>query len=254
MANYLIDSMQWSYSRLTTYEMCPYKFYLHYIEGLEEEPMFLSSYGSLMHRILASVYAEGWRSERCVTEYLTRFRAEVQGRPPTQAVFDSLFNGGLEALKHLRLLPGAVTGVEKQVSFQVDGYPFTGIIDLKMYTGTGFEIVDHKTKVLKPRSKRKKPTKSDRELDSYLRQLYLYAISMWDSLGAYPENLVFNCFRGEVVREGFDPERLGAVKQWAIDTIHAIERERRWQPNPEYFTCHNLCGLRKQCVYADMMI
>ena len=35
--SFLIDSMTWSYSRLQSYQKCPYGFFVHYILGEDED-------------------------------------------------------------------------------------------------------------------------------------------------------------------------------------------------------------------------
>ena len=49
---FIIDTMEWSYSRLTAYNQCPYQFKLKYVECNEGEPNFYAQYGSFCHKIL----------------------------------------------------------------------------------------------------------------------------------------------------------------------------------------------------------
>ncbi len=185
MANYLIDSMTWSHSRLSCYESCPYKFYLKYIEDLRPEPCFLSSYGSFMHDLLAAFYRGELSPRQAVDRYLRHFRQEVTGRPPSQKVFDSYFSDGLLALQNLKPFPGSVLDVERRFSFSVAGLPFVGIVDLLAEDETGICVVDHKSKKFRPPSSR-----GNRELDTYLRQLYLYAVPVVEKYGRAPSSLV----------------------------------------------------------------
>lgn len=65
-------------------------------------------------------------------------------------------------------------------------------------------LVDNKSRDLKPRSNRKRPTAKDTELDDMLRQLYLYSIPVFESFGRYPDWLCFNYFRsGVFIKERF---------------------------------------------------
>ena len=52
----LIEDMVWSYSRIECFDDCPYRWYLKYISGMKESPMFYTSYGSFMHRLLERVF------------------------------------------------------------------------------------------------------------------------------------------------------------------------------------------------------
>ncbi|MGN1156970.1 MAG: PD-(D/E)XK nuclease family protein, partial [Agathobacter sp.] len=50
--SHIIDDMVWSYSRITSYETCPYRFFLTYILKLEKKRLFFSDYGSFIHSII----------------------------------------------------------------------------------------------------------------------------------------------------------------------------------------------------------
>lgn len=49
----LIDDMTWSYSRVKSFETCPYKWYLRYIVGLRGKRMFFADYGTFMQKFKA---------------------------------------------------------------------------------------------------------------------------------------------------------------------------------------------------------
>ena len=254
MSNYLIDLMTWSYSRLHAYHDCPYKFYLKYIERLEEKPMWFSGYGTLMHGILADFYTEKLARDEAELAYLSRFRREVPGRPPSPTIFQNYFQQGLAYCKAIQPSPYKILKVESNVRFELDGYRFTGFIDLLGVDDEGgLHIVDHKSRDLKPRSTRGKKTVADRTLDEYLRQLYLYSIPVATGYSRQPVDLVFNCFRKQnVMVEPFRAEGLEEAKVWALDTIHAIEKEKDWVPNCDPWKCRHLCGLCDQCEYSDI--
>ena len=257
MANYLIDRMTWSYSRLTCYQSCPYKFYLKYIEQLEDEPLFLSEYGAFVHRLLASFYLGQVSRRELVNRYVTGFRKDIRGKPPSEKIFSSYFSHALQSLQNIQPPEERVSAVEEYVRFRVGDYSFAGIIDLLLCDDDGnVTIVDHKSRILKPPSGRRQPTRSDLELDEYLKQLYLYSIPVIDQTGSAPIKLSFHCFRAPLdskpVEVPFRPEKLEAAKKWALDTIHAIENEREWKPDYEYFKCHHICGLHKDCIYYSL--
>lgn len=114
-------------------------------------------------------------------------------------------------------------------------------------------ILDNKSRDLKPRSLRKKPTKSDGELDSYLRQLYLYSVPIKDLFDTYPDRLEFNCFRtGQLISEPFQEKALGTTKEWALQTIEKITENDDWSPQMDYWKCRYLCDLNQHCEYYQM--
>ncbi len=256
MGNYLIDTMTWSYSRIKCYDQCPYQFYLKYIQCQDEAPMFFASFGSLVHNIFAQYYSGEITAADAVDEYMVRFTSEVRGFAPSPEIRTSYFIGGLEAIKRLAPIDGEILSVERRVRFDIDGRPFIGFVDMILRDAEGnLCILDHKSRNLKPRSKRKKPTRTDEELDDYLRQLYLYAIPVKEIFKTYPTYLAFNCYRQEqdtVIKEPFREQDFEAVKVWATSTIEAIRREEQWRPKLDFWQCKYLCPFCNTCEYATM--
>ena len=250
--SHIIDDMCWSYSRITAYEDCPYRFYLRYIQKVSKNRNFFADYGSFLHLIIQKYLTGELKESELVGYYLMRFRTEVVGKAPSQQIFKNYFRQGLEYLKSMKPPEDETIGVEKEVSFRVGDKEFIGYID-RVSKGDGIEIIDNKSRALKERTKRKKPTKADMELDEYLRQLYIYSIPIKDEYGVYPKNLVFNCFRTQtVIREPFNIDAYEATKQWALNTIDVITKESEWKPNIDWFKCKYLCECSSQCEYFQM--
>ena len=254
MSNYLIDLMTWSYSRINTYLQCPYQFYLKYIEGLDGAPMFFSEYGSFVHEILARYYSGEIKAQDALNNYLIQFPTRTIGAYPSQSIKTGYFQDGISCMKTLSPVDGSVIETEQRVEFSISGKPFVGFVDL-VYEDSESHlcIMDHKSRALKPRSKRKKPTQGDIELEFYLRQLYLYSIPVKEKHGRYPDFLEFNCYRtGNRIKEPFHIDALDEAKSWAVNTIEQIGRETRWRPNLEYWKCKYLCGFCQECEYAQI--
>lgn len=245
--------MTWSYSRISTFDTCPYKFYLKYIEPQTSRPMFFSEYGSFMHQLLEQLYSGKITSQQAQYTYVTRFASSVAGRSPSDNVFADYFKQGLECLKSFEAPNGTVLDTERFVRFKIDDLSFIGYIDMLLKTDSGYEIWDHKSHNLKPRSKRKTPTKTDAELDEYLRQLYLYSIPATHELGCEPINLVFNCYRTHVVvSDPFSQKKQEEAKQWASSCVGRIIDESDWNPNLDFFRCRHLCEVNHCCEYYEM--
>ena len=179
MASYQsdIDRMTWSYSRIKAFTDCPYRWYLRYIRGLPGKDLFFASYGTFLHRLLAQYYkGEALPDQLCKT-YLQTFRQAVSGHAPSPAVFSAYFSGGLQYLRCLQPLPYRVLAVEQRLDFQINGIPCVGYVDVLGERDGQLCIIDHKSKQLKPRSRRAKPTKADKVLVYYNRihiSLHLY--------------------------------------------------------------------------------
>lgn len=246
----IIKDMVWSHSRIKTFDDCPYRFYLKYIRRLHGGDMFFASYGTFMHKLIELYYTEHKSSQELCDMYLQRFQTEVSDRAPNAKVFGNYFRSGLQYLKHIQPLPYNVMAVEKRVDFNLSGVPFVGIIDLLGERDGEIYIVDNKSRTLKPRSKRVKPTKTDCELDDYLRQLYLYAVAVEQEYGRVPKFLCFNCFRvPAIIKEPFAERAYSEAQQWLLDKIEVIAKETDFHPDVEYFKCTYLCEMNEFCDY-----
>lgn len=254
MYSLITSGMTWSYSRITTFEHCPYKFFLTYIKPHKQAPMFFSDYGSFVHEILGKYYEGELEKNALVSYYLTNFTRRVKANAPSSSIFQNYFRHGMECLKSVEMPKEKILGIEQRVQFAIEHNPFEGVVDLILQDSqSNLAIIDHKSRALKARSTRGKHTKSDETLDSYLRQLYLYSIPIAERYGRYPTQLVFNCYRsGEIIIEPFREEGLQSAKRWAVETIRQINAETQWEPCIDYYHCKHLCGIHDFCEYYNM--
>ena len=251
MYSFILDGMTWSYSRIKTYEECPYRFFLKYIYECEEKSLFFAEFGSFMHNVLEQFYLKKLTRDGAVSLYLSEFASKVTGQAPSPSVYLSFFSSGLSYLEIMGHPTGQVLAAEKCVRFRLGRYPFIGFVDLIVRSpDQTIEIWDHKSHPLKERSGKNPPTKTDQELDDYLRQLYLYAIPVAAMYGVSPSRLVFNCYRkGVVIREPFNPDRLEEAEWWAVSQIESILSAKSFPPKMEFFKCKYLCSVQDHCEY-----
>lgn len=76
--SHIIDEMTWSYSRITAYEDCPYRFYLKYIKKIKGVRHFFSDYGSFMHLIIQKFLTGELKKSELVGYYLTNAYATIE--------------------------------------------------------------------------------------------------------------------------------------------------------------------------------
>lgn len=249
--------MEWSYSRLTTYNQCPYGFYLKYVECNEGDGNFYGQYGSFIHKILEK-YERGELSLFDLTSYYedNYFKEVTYPAPPNQYsdIGQTYYDKGLDFLENidLELENYEILGVEKEVNFMVGKYKMKGFIDLLLKDKYGNIIVlDHKSGSLKIK-KNGEVSKSDEEhFKSFKRQLYLYSIAVINEYGVKPKYLKWNLFKDRnYITIDFDDNELEEAKNWVIDTIHSIENDIQWLPNPSDYFCRNICDMRNcACEY-----
>ena len=249
----LIEDMVWSYSRIKCFEDCPYRFYLKYISGCKEAPQFYASYGSFMHKLIEEFYKGIITKEEMLTKFLFGFQENVIGRRPQQSTVEKYIQLGIEYLKGFTPFPYNMVAVEKKVEFELGGKKFIGFIDYLGEKDGEYYIVDNKSRELKPRSGRKKPTVKDQELDEMLKQLYLYAAAIKQEYGKFPNALCFNCFKNRVfIEEPFSEKTFSETVEWFLKTIDDIADENDFLPYLDFFSCNYICGVNNECCYYEM--
>lgn len=254
----LIDDMVWSYSRLNTFGMCKNQWHLKYLEyaDAEEEAMFFLQYGLFVHDILARYFKGEITAPETVRIYLCGFSKNVYARPPNQKIYQTYYQDGLNYFRSIPPILGRVLAVEKEIDFNLsfDGVDLscTGFIDLCYEDENGITIMDHKSRILKPLSNRKKPTLSDLKTMEYFRQLYLYGCAWEQETGKAPDRLQINSFRGNtVITEPFTESRRDETLEWAVKTYRAIRSETRFAPDIDWFKCSFLCSMHRYCDLYD---
>lgn len=255
--DFLLGTMQWSFSRLNSFYNCPYEWFLHYIQCNKSENGFFGEYGSLIHKILEK-YEKGELSLFELNEYYEEhFDEDVpHDAPPNKFVNirQSYYDKGIDYLDNidLDLEKYEVLGVEKKVEFKINDKDFVGYIDLLVKDKETGEIIiiDHKSASIKI-LKSGKISKSDQQhfLD-FKRQLYLYSIPVIKEYGSVSK-LKWNMFKDQKwIEVPWIQEEYDEAIQWAKDTLELIEKEKEWRPNPDYYYCHYLCGQRNHaCEY-----
>lgn len=248
----LIEDMTWSYSRVSCFDDCRYKWFLKYIHGSEEKPMFYTSYGSFMHELIEQFYRGALTKDEMRVKFLLDFKKEVLGDRPSDKIVQGYIEKGLAYLASFQPFPFNMIDVEKYVTFDIDGIRTHGYIDYIGERDGYLYIVDNKSRDLKSRSTRKKPTKKDEELDEMLRQLYIYSAAIKQEFGEFPKGLCFNCFKnGTFIEEPFVQTAYDETIEWfkaSVDELINIDSDG-FYPNIEFFSCRYLCGVQDECCY-----
>lgn len=250
----IADKFIWSYSRIECFLDCPYRFFLKYFYGAQEEDRFYASYGSFLHTLIEQYYRGELSKDEMLFAYLMRFKSEVKGTRPSENTVKKYISSGVEYLQNFNPFPFNMIDVEKKTDFYIGDIPFTGYIDYLGEKDGEYYIVDNKSRDLKPRSKRIKPTAKDIELDSMLRQLYIYSAAVKQEYGKFPKALCFNCFRtGTFIVEPFAEDKYYSTIDWAKKTIENIKNTDDFYPNIEFFSCRYICGVSKECCYDQQV-
>lgn len=203
-----------------------------------------------MHKIIQLYYDGVLSKAEMLTYYLLNFKSNVSGNRPKESIVASYIESGKNYLINFKPFPFNTVAVEERINFQIDGIPFVGIIDYLGEKDGEYYIVDNKSRKLKPRSKREKPTINDLELDEMFKQLYIYSEAVKQKYGKYPVALCFNCFlNGNFIVEEFSEQKFEDAKSWIIETIHKIENSESFDEEENVFACSYLCGVHDDCEY-----
>jgi hypothetical protein len=256
-----LDEMTFSFSRLTTFERCPYCFYLTYIEETPKIDNAFAQYGILCHNLLEKYAKNEVFIFDLLDQYINSFETCVnKSFPPNKYVNlrDSYYKNGYEYFQDFAGFESyKILGVEKKVNFNIQQYHFVGYIDLLVQNKKGeIEVIDHKSKKLH------KPAKStwnnikrrrETELYQYLRQLYIYSVPIIEQQNMIPKYLNFNCFRtNKWIKIPFDMEDYAESKEWALNIIKSIYVDNKMTKRYEKdFFCNQLCSVRSACEYSN---
>lgn len=249
----LIENMTWSYSRVESFDTCPYRFFLKYISQCEETDKFYASYGRFMHKLIEKFYRGELSKDGMLMEFLSGFSNNVRGIRPQESTVQKYIKCGAKYLTCFQPFKYNMVDVEKRVDFDIGGMKFVGFIDFLGELDGEYYIVDNKSRNLKPRSKRKKQTQKDKELDEMLRQLYVYSAAIKQEYGKFPKALCFNCFKnGVFIEEPFDKNAYENTISWVKKKIKEIKETDDFPPNMDFFTCFYLCSMSDHCLYDQM--
>lgn len=255
--DFLLDTMQWSFSRLNSFYNCNYEWKLRYLECNKSENGFFGEYGSLIHKILEK-YAKNELSLFELNSYYEDHFDECvpHDAPPNRFsdIRQSYYDKGIEYFNNidLDLEKYEILGVEKEIHFKINDKDFIGYIDLLVRDKQTREIIiiDHKSASIKILKNGKISKPDQQHFLDFCRQLYLYSIPIIKEYGSVSK-LKWNMFKDQKwIEIPWTQEGYEEAIQWAKNTLELIENEKEWRPNPNYYYCYYLCGQRNHaCEY-----
>ena len=142
--------MRISYSRLSTYLKCPYRYYLQYVEGFRPPVNALMSFGSSLHATLRDFYAQEKFPPTLDDFYSHYYRnwTSFGFRNPEMEI--KYFEEGLSILEEYydRNIEGFQPALFVEWKFQVEikDIPLVGIVDrIDRVSDGSLRVVDYKT-------------------------------------------------------------------------------------------------------------
>lgn len=250
--SFIIDGMEWSFSRLSSFYQCRYAWKLTYIDGIKGENNFFGEYGSYIHKILEMYFKDELSIFELVDYYKDHYIENVNYDAPPNKFVDiaaSYYQHGLDYFENFSMLDDKykILGVEKKVNFKIGNRDFVGYIDLLLQDKESGDIivVDHKSASIKQLKNGSISKQDVHKFEMYKRQMLLYSKAIYEEYGKFPVALRWNMFKqGTFIEIPFKQEEYNAALEWATDTINLIEQEKEFAPQPDDFFCSNLCNHR----------
>lgn len=237
---------RYSFSKLSTFENCPYGYYARYIEHKPSQNNSFAEFGSYCHSIFEA-YAKGeYDLDSLADIYEFGYKDAITCKWPNNRSVDlesSYYEAGKEFFAEWEGYDESyhILGVEDEFTIQIEDFNLTGFLDL-IYEKDGLLIIrDYKSK-----GEIKKA-----EQQHYARQLYIYSAYVKEKYGRFPDRLEFFCFRKNHVLEiSFSEADYKEAIRWAINTVAKIRNEWEFNKTPSQFFCMNLCNVRGDCPYG----
>lgn len=251
----LNDNHVYSYSQISSFDECPYSFYLQRIEKIKVlASNAWAERGTLIHDILDK-WAKGiLKKEDMIPEYERRYGDEVvTAFPPfMKDQTAKAYKSGIDFLENFDEFKGyKVVSAEEKFIIDLplpDGTSrqFTGIVDLILRKEWTDELVicDHKSKSADAFKKAEK---------DMWKQQYLYSQYVYEKYGEWPVELMFHLFGdlGSKPVKPFDLTEFRDSVKWAGENILKMESFTTldWLTckDSSDFYCANLCSARWEC-------
>lgn len=245
--------MRISYSAFDTFNRCPLKYKLGYIDRVKvpQKPEFF--FGGLIHEVVQMALKRDPIIPP-LDELLAHYKRRWQGESfPTKLEEEQYFKLGEDMIRkfHGSFKPGFRNIVATEKRFYIplnDKHVLSGIIDRidKLPIG-GYEVIDYKTS-------KKLPTQDDVDRDKQLC-IYNFAVeNLWPETKDVRLTLYFLKFDQKITTTRRADE-VESIKEEIIATADKIEKETDWTPkqNPLCDWCEygNLCPLQKQKLTKD---
>lgn len=237
---------------LRVYETCPRQYQMFRRLDFTPSRSSVIFFGLLVHQTIEDVHrAAMLGSEQIDDEHIEEW-LDVNYRnlalKDVRAIGDDAKKAALrQVLDYVRQNGEAISRVveaEVDVSLEKDGYILNGAVDLLMSDGNSFDLLDFK-------SQRRPPESSD-TVDTYYRQLCIYAHILEQRYGRRPDRLVLY-WTGERSRESawmefeFRPEDVAEAVEHFDDIVGRIARsEYEVEQLPAASTCKE-CDFRAYC-------
>ena len=241
------ENFIWSFSKLSTYDTCPYAFALQYLQDppLPKQQNAWAEYGILCHSLLEEFAKGELPANKLSSEFVERYPdIVVHEFPPfPKGYAEKAYKQGIDYFNRFKGFGNQydVVSTEEWFNINIGPYSFVGISDLVLSEKDTGEliVVDHKTK---------SESSMKQDISLYRKQLYIYAEHVFRKYGKYPKEIRFNMIKSnDPIIESFSLDNHLETLKWTESTIDNIMLEDEWIPCPNYYYCRYICPVFNYC-------
>jgi CRISPR/Cas system-associated exonuclease Cas4 (RecB family) len=229
-----LDKMQFSYSRLNTFNTCKWAFYLNYVEKKESVNNVFGQYGTLIHEIMEKYFKNQIAEYHMPKIYLENFEKYVYF--PFPAIFKGMreryFAEGESFFDFFSFDKDKYDIICIEYAYEIPSFTIKPDLILKDKETGKYILFDYKTS---------KPEK----VKEYATQMNVYAYYLKELLDIEISEIRIWFIRfDKIVNLPVNPE-MG--KKWIDSTLGELAKEETWEAKPNAFFCQNICGQRLNC-------
>jgi hypothetical protein len=252
---FILDEMKFSFSSLSSFETCPYMFYLTYIQAEERLGNFFSDYGSFIHSILEKYFRGELTTEQLSSYYQENYYLEVVQSPPPypKGMADNYRNAGQSFFDYFYFDKDKynILGIEDYVNSKIDVSNIVFKPDLILQDKETKEniLVDYKTS--NPYTNGKLVKKKFAE---YEKQMYIYTYFIRKEQNIKIDKMRIWFVRSDKFEEIiWNEENENKAIEWAREQIKKIMAEKDFVANNRnQFFCQNLCSTSSACKFKNL--
>lgn len=234
----------YSYSRLNSFEQCPWAWNRTYNDGIRGLNSCFSEFGSLIHSILERYEKGELAIDRMVDAFEWEFDDAIKSpwmKTKNGTLRDSYYKQGVDFLTNYKFSDvKEILGVEEHFKVPINDWYLQGFIDL-IYINNNDNLVIRDWKSGKNWSRD--------VIEDHAKQPYLYSKYISDKYGKFPDYLEFYSFRENKPHLlKFSEQDYNRSIEWANNQVDKIRSAWSYDKRPDQFFCTNLCGHRDVCV------
>lgn len=261
--DFIIDNIRFSFSALTTYETCPYSYFLTYVKKCDRESNFYGQYGTLIHETMYQYFAGNLDMFELSGYFKDNYDKVVQALPPAYpaGMNETYREAGLVFFDNFSFDKTEYDIImnEEKLDFDFDdGIQFVAKPDLILFNKTSgdFILYDYKTSAPFKTDKRNgKETIDNKKIEGYYKQMYIYtyALRNYKFTPIDKITLWFTRPNRQVTINWKEEDEEKAIS-WLEGEVAKIKKDEKFLPNTNnpYF-CLNLCSVRDSCEFKPGM-